>query len=307
MVPSSPIAITTDGKRLVCGGFSLSEPICLGNFEFIANYFNGLSLSSRRDTEGTVIMGSTHSGGSTPQWATIEDSAEEFLIASSGGGSFCHPSPRRRNTGAPFASTTTATWKENAPATTRFPPWTVEPQPKTNHPSEWHRAHHEGQPMQARARHPTADPGTASRRSHLTEKQTATVVQPDTPPRCEPALKTERFLMVDFTSTQAQAKEMAPPVHREEAQGGAIGAKSQSTLPPLIIDGVDMMYHQLAKIHAIAKALLAECARWCRTDLTPHSVRAGIGQLRPGAVPSATRLVPSPSVDFMSQATLWPR
>jgi hypothetical protein len=36
MVPSSVIA---DGEHLMCGGFSLSETICLGNFEFIANYF----------------------------------------------------------------------------------------------------------------------------------------------------------------------------------------------------------------------------------------------------------------------------
>jgi hypothetical protein len=36
MVPSSVIA---DGEHLMCGGFSLSETICLGNFKFIANYF----------------------------------------------------------------------------------------------------------------------------------------------------------------------------------------------------------------------------------------------------------------------------
>jgi hypothetical protein len=84
MVPSSSVAITTDGERLACGGFSLGEPVHLGNFEFRTDYFGGLSLPHRRGNEGTVIMGSTHSGASTPYWAMIEDSTEEFLTASSG-------------------------------------------------------------------------------------------------------------------------------------------------------------------------------------------------------------------------------
>jgi hypothetical protein len=41
--------------------------------------------------------------------------------------------------------------KENALAMTRFPPWMVVPWPETNHPSERHRAQHEGQLMQAHA------------------------------------------------------------------------------------------------------------------------------------------------------------
>jgi hypothetical protein len=45
MVPSSTITIAADGEHLTCGGFSLGETICLGNFEFITDYFNGLSLS----------------------------------------------------------------------------------------------------------------------------------------------------------------------------------------------------------------------------------------------------------------------
>jgi hypothetical protein len=61
MVPSSPIAITADGEHLACGGFSLGESISLGNFEFIADYFDGLSLSPRRGNEGAVLMGPTHS------------------------------------------------------------------------------------------------------------------------------------------------------------------------------------------------------------------------------------------------------
>jgi hypothetical protein len=49
------------------------------------------------------------------------------------------------------------------------------------------------------------------RRSQLTDKQAATVVQLHVPPRREPMLEAERILMVDFSSTQAQAEEVAPP------------------------------------------------------------------------------------------------
>jgi hypothetical protein len=48
MVPTSAIVVTVDGERLACGGFSLGETIHLGNFEFIADYFNSLSLSLGR-------------------------------------------------------------------------------------------------------------------------------------------------------------------------------------------------------------------------------------------------------------------
>jgi hypothetical protein len=156
MVPSSSIPITADGERLACGGFSLDEPIHLGNIEFITDYFNGLSLSPRRGNKDAIFVGLTRSGASTPQWTMIEDSTKKFLTALSGEESFSHPSPRRCRTGAPFACTATTTWKENAPAMTRFPPRMVEPRPKTNQTYKQHRAHHEGQPMQACAWHPTA-------------------------------------------------------------------------------------------------------------------------------------------------------
>jgi hypothetical protein len=51
MVPSSTITITADGERLTCDGFSLGEPIHLGNFELITDYFGGLSLSPRQVTQ----------------------------------------------------------------------------------------------------------------------------------------------------------------------------------------------------------------------------------------------------------------
>jgi hypothetical protein len=52
--------------------------------------------------------------------------------------------------------------------------------------------------------------------------------------------------MVDITSTQALAKELAPPFHRGEAQARATIAKSPSMLPLLTADGVARMYRQLA-------------------------------------------------------------
>jgi hypothetical protein len=90
IVPSYSIAIAADGECLAYGGFSLGEPVGLGNFEFIANYFGGLSLSLRRGNKGVIFKGSTHSEASTPQWATIEDSTMELLTASSGVGSLSH-------------------------------------------------------------------------------------------------------------------------------------------------------------------------------------------------------------------------
>jgi hypothetical protein len=66
--------------------------------------------------------------------------------------------------------------------------------------------------------------------------------------------------MVDVTSTQAQVKGLALPVHQGEAQGEAIGAKSPSMPPPPTTDGLDRMYHQLVESHAIAAAQLAKCA-----------------------------------------------
>jgi hypothetical protein len=66
MVPSSLTAIAADGEHLTCGGFSLGESLRLGNFEFITDYFSGLSLSPRWGNEGVIFMGSTHSGASTP-------------------------------------------------------------------------------------------------------------------------------------------------------------------------------------------------------------------------------------------------
>jgi hypothetical protein len=84
-------------------------------------------------------MGSTRSGTSSPQRALIEDSAEEFLMVSSGDRGFGLPSPRRRGMGVSVAPIQTTPWMENAPATqatTMVPPWMVVPQPETGLPFE---------------------------------------------------------------------------------------------------------------------------------------------------------------------------
>jgi hypothetical protein len=100
MVPWSTIIVAIDGERLTCGGFSLGETVRLGNFDFNVDYFTGLSLSPRSGNSGTSFMGSPRSEASSPWQTVIEDSVEEFLMASSRDGGFGFPSPRRRGTWA---------------------------------------------------------------------------------------------------------------------------------------------------------------------------------------------------------------
>jgi hypothetical protein len=47
--------------------------------------------------------------------------------------------------------------------------------------------------------------------------------------------------MVDFTCTQARAKEVASPVSREGDQTEATVVKTLSTSPPLTTNGLDRM------------------------------------------------------------------
>jgi hypothetical protein len=108
IVPSSALAFSINDERLTCGGFSLSKTIHLGCFEFITDYFGGLSLSPRRGDLGTAVM--THSRSPSLWWTMIEDSMEEFHMTSSGGGGSGLPSPRRLGTGAPSAPLTTLLW-----------------------------------------------------------------------------------------------------------------------------------------------------------------------------------------------------
>jgi hypothetical protein len=110
------ITVTADGECLTCYGFSLGESDHLGNFEFIANYFNNLSISPQRGNSSTAFMGSTRSGASTPWRAMIVDSAEEFLMTSGGERCSSLPSPRRHGTGASLTPVPTTPGMENAPA-----------------------------------------------------------------------------------------------------------------------------------------------------------------------------------------------
>jgi hypothetical protein len=77
MVPKSVLIVAANGERLSCGGFSLDETIRLGSFEFITNYFSGLSLSPRRSDSGAAFMDSTHKGTPSPRRAMIVDSASQ--------------------------------------------------------------------------------------------------------------------------------------------------------------------------------------------------------------------------------------
>jgi hypothetical protein len=140
MVLISSIAVAAGGERLMHGAFSVGEPVRLGNFEFIPDYFSNLSLSPRRSNERAIFVGSTRSGASTSQQTTIKDTTE-YLTASSREESVDHLSPRLHSTGASLAPTSTPTWKE-APSTTRFLLQTAVPWPETNYLFEWH--HHEG-------------------------------------------------------------------------------------------------------------------------------------------------------------------
>jgi hypothetical protein len=99
MVPSSAFIIAADGERPSCDVFSLGESICLGSFEFIADYFGGLSLSPMRGDSGAAFMGSTCSGTLSLRWTMTEDSTEEFLTTSNGEGDSVLPSQRRCVTG----------------------------------------------------------------------------------------------------------------------------------------------------------------------------------------------------------------
>jgi hypothetical protein len=62
MVPASSITITSNGEHLACSGFSLSEPVHLGNFEFIADYFGGLSQSPGGATKVPFLWAQLASG-----------------------------------------------------------------------------------------------------------------------------------------------------------------------------------------------------------------------------------------------------
>jgi hypothetical protein len=68
------------------------------------------------------------------------------------------------------------------------------------------------------------------------------MVQPHAPPRHELTLEAERIMMMDFASTQARGKEVAPPASREGGQTDVAAAKPLSASPLLTTNVVDKMY-----------------------------------------------------------------
>jgi hypothetical protein len=82
MVHSSMLSITTDGERLTCSAFSLSETVRFGSLEFITDCFSDLDLSHKGSDSGAIFMGTTRSG-SLSLWAMTEDSTNKFYKASS--------------------------------------------------------------------------------------------------------------------------------------------------------------------------------------------------------------------------------
>jgi hypothetical protein len=163
MILASAITVIADGECLTCSGFSLGKTIHLRNFEFIVDYFGGLSFSLGRGVEGATFMSSTRSRASTPRWAMTKESTEEFLTVSGREGSFNLPSTRRRSAGAPLTLAATT-------------PWMVAPWPETNLLIERCHTHHRGQQVQACARHPTVEQEAVPWRSTLIGKQAVIVV-----------------------------------------------------------------------------------------------------------------------------------
>jgi hypothetical protein len=147
MVHSSTLTITTDGECLTCSGFSLTKIVLLGSFEFIADCFGGLSLSTKGIDSGAILMGTTCSGSPLLR-AMIKDSTDEFYMALSKEGSSDLSASRRHSTGASLAPIATTPWLENTAAIqtmTIVSPWTLAPWTETKpHLERWH-AFQEGQ------------------------------------------------------------------------------------------------------------------------------------------------------------------
>jgi hypothetical protein len=139
----------------------------------------------------------------------------------------------------------------------------------------------------------------------LTGKQATTVAQLHELPWHEPTLEVESILMVDLATAQAQAKGAALSANCEEGQTKDAVAKPLNAPLPPSADGVDMLYHQLAEIHAITATQLVECARWRPSDPTSSPVHARASWQRPNVEPSAARMAPPPPTNFSPQASLW--
>jgi hypothetical protein len=100
MVPSSALVVTADGECLSYDGFSLSETICFGSLEFIANHLGSQRLSPMGNGSDAIVIGSARSRPPSPLRAMMGGSTEEFYTTSDGQGRIDLPSPRRDVAGA---------------------------------------------------------------------------------------------------------------------------------------------------------------------------------------------------------------
>jgi hypothetical protein len=147
MAPSFALTVAADGEHLSCGGISLGETVRFGSLEFITDYFDGLSLSLKRDSSDAAFMGSTYCEPLSPLRAMIGDSTEEFHTALGGERGSDLPSPRRHDAGALPTPATTISWSENTSTTqamTTIPPRSAVPQSDTDFPFDQRRTHLEG-------------------------------------------------------------------------------------------------------------------------------------------------------------------
>jgi hypothetical protein len=142
MVPSSSIVIIVDGKCLACGGFTLGETVRLRNFEFITDYFGGLSLSPRGVTKTPLLWAQPtvgHLPYNGPRLGTPPRSSSWCQLRKEALATFPLEGVARGSRS--LAPTTTTTRKENTSATTMFSPRTVALQLETNFPFERCHAH----------------------------------------------------------------------------------------------------------------------------------------------------------------------
>jgi hypothetical protein len=164
----------------MCGGVSLGETIWFGSLQFITDYFDSLSLSPKGSDSGAIFMGTTHNG-SLSLWAMIEDSTEEFYMASNGERGSGLPFSQRHGIGAPPVLVATTPWLEDLLATqakTTIPSWVLALWPDTSLPLErWH-AFWEG-----KKRKPSDGEVTPSARRRNGEASSLACKQPPRPTR----------------------------------------------------------------------------------------------------------------------------
>jgi hypothetical protein len=171
------------------------------------------------------------------------------------------PFSQRHGTRAPPAPLTTTLWLEDVPAIqamTMVPPWELAPRLDTGLPLKRLHASRYGQLERAHTQEANTKCEATQRRSKLTGKQATTVAQ-------------------------------RPTFSRASKTVVMVVAPLNMLLPPST-HGVDMLYRQLAEIHAIAAVQMVECAHWHQTDSISSLIHARPGWQKPTTEPSATRM-----------------